>query len=242
MAGNSKTSTLVRHARLDAQDAERAKNIRPMTPHGLKPKDLVGIPWRVAFALQDDGWYLRSDIIWHKPAPMPESVTDRCTRSHEYVFMFSKSARYYYDADAIKERSAESSQERANYGWNGRTGDTKGALTVGARTGSTLHKMKSGQVGMEAMCPTMVNKRDVWTVQTGNCKDAHFAVFPPDLIKPCVLAGCPIGGTVLDPFGGSGTTGMVAIELGRKAILIELNPEYVELAKARCDVTPGLPL
>ena len=205
-------------------------------PDGLKPKDLVGIPWRVAFALQADGWWLRSDIIWAKPNPMPESVTDRPTKSHEYLFLLTKSANYFYDAEAIKE-GAEQSR----------------------------------------------NKRSVWTVATAPYPEAHFATYPPDLVKPCILAGTSAKGccakcgsyrnetktigwqptcecwllnilpspnsdpvitpcTVLDPFAGSGTTGAVALELGRSAILIELNPKYVELIRRRCNVTPGLAL
>ena len=151
-----------------------AKNI------GLKPKDLVGMPWRVAFALQKDGWYLRQDIIWHKPNPMPESVTDRCTKAHEYIFLLSKNAHYYFDQQI----------------W-------------------------------------LRHKRSVWTVTTKPYKEAHFAVFPTDLIEPCIKAGCPRDGYVLDPFGGSGTTGLVADRLGRNATVIELNKDYVEIAEKR---------
>jgi len=222
---------------------------------GLKPKDLVGIPWRVAFALQADGWYLRSDIIWAKPNSMPESVTDRPTKSHEYLFLLSKSARYYYDAKAIAEPANE---------WKGSNFDVARDLLIRPNTGrkqrtngkwSGEHPQSSGHRIVESVAAARANgqdhdspfgetrnKRDVWTVATAPYKEAHFATFPPDLIKPCILAGCPVGGTVLDPFGGSGTTGMVATELGRKAILIELNPKYVEMQRHRCDVTPGLPL
>ncbi|MDA9207052.1 site-specific DNA-methyltransferase [Crocinitomicaceae bacterium] len=191
---------------------------RPNTlGNGLKPKDLIGIPWRVAFALQQDGWYLRQDIIWSKPNPMPESVTDRCTKAHEYIFLLSKKAKYYYDADAVR--------EDATTKYNG--GGCKG------RVGEEGWKRRTEN---EDMCR---NKRSVWTVATQPYSVAHFATFPPDLIKPCILAGCPVGGTVLDPFGGSGTTGMVALELGRNAELIELNPDYVEIIKGRTNVTPG---
>lgn len=201
---------------------------------GLREKNLVGIPWRVAFALQDAGWYLRQDIIWSKPNPMPESCKDRCTKSHEYLFLLTKSPRYYFDAEAIKEPSAESSQERANYGWNG-----KMVFTNGKEIRSQPDPIdKMG----DRWCPENRNKRSVWTVPTACCKDAHFAVFPANLIKPCILAGSPVGGTILDPFGGSGTTGQVALELGRSAILIELNPDYCKLADARTNVTPGLAL
>jgi site-specific DNA-methyltransferase (adenine-specific) len=180
--------------------------------YGLKPKDLIGIPWRVAFALQADGWYLRQDIIWHKPGPMPESVKDRCTKAHEYIFLLSKSERYWFDCDAIKEPAIYA-------------GDNRGARRD-SRRGTRCNSM-SGKTGLYR------NKRSVWTVTTKPYKGAHFATFPPDLIKPCILAGCPEGGTVLDPFGGSGTTGEVAERYGRNSILIELNPAYIELQKQR---------
>ena len=196
----------------------------------LKPKDLIGIPWRVAFALQADGWYLRQDIIWHKPNPMPESVTDRCTKAHEYIFLLAKSPRYYYDAEAVKEQQTESTVARSAYGWNGRTDDNSN----GARTGSTFKRMaESGEKIGTIPADGLRNKRSVWMVSTKPYREAHFATFPPDLIQPCIRAGCPAGGTVLDPFGGSGTTGEVAASEGRKAILIELNPQYVELAHGR---------
>ena len=198
---------------------------------GCKPKDLIGIPWRVAFALQSDGWYLRQDIIWHKPNPMPESVTDRCTKAHEYIFLLAKSPRYYYDAEAVKEKQTESTVARAAYGWNGRTDDNSN----GARTGSTFKRMaESGEKIGTIPADGLRNKRTVWTVSTKPYREAHFATFPPDLIQPCIRAGCPAGGTVLDPFGGSGTTGEVAASEGRNAILVELNPAYVELQKSRC--------
>jgi site-specific DNA-methyltransferase (adenine-specific) len=190
---------------------------------GLKHKDLIGIPWRVAFALQADGWYLRQDIIWHKPNPMPESVTDRCTKAHEYIFLLSKSARYFYDSEAIQEPS---------------TGLTGGKFGSGGKEVGRL-RQDAGRDRPED--DGFRNKRSVWTVNTRPYKSAHFATFPPDLIRPCILAGCPAGGTVLDPFGGSGTTGQVAIEEGRKAILCELNPEYVKLIDRRIgEVTPSL--
>jgi len=184
---------------------------------GLKPKDLIGIPWRVAFALQADGWYLRQDIIWHKPNPMPESVTDRCTKAHEYIFLLSKSAKYWYDNEAIKEPTITKDsnlRDRENAKLNNTPGRTK---MMGLTTNSYETR----------------NKRDVWVVHTKAYKEAHFAVFPSELIQPCILAGCPAGGTVLDPFGGSGTTGMVAETLGRNSILIELNPEYVKIQEHR---------
>ena len=182
---------------------------------GLKPKDLIGIPWRVAFALQADGWYLRSDIIWSKPNPMPESVTDRPTKAHEYLFLLSKSERYYYDADAIAEDAV------------------KGAAGSSFNEGKTA----THQLGRSSAAPRIDaetrNRRTVWTVATQPFKGAHFATFPPALIEPCILAGCPKDGTVLDPFGGAGTTGLVADRLGRDAILCELNPAYAAMAEDR---------
>jgi DNA modification methylase len=277
---------------------------------GLKPKDLVGIPWRVAFALQADGWYLRSDIIWSKPNPMPESVTDRPTKAHEYLFLLTKSPRYFYDAEAIKEAPSQQSVEWNKY-QHPRADDSPHSLQGSSQNNGRIQTKESGR-----------NKRSVWTVATAPYPEAHFATYPPDLIKPCILAGtsakgccakcgapweriieidrignslsnpeklnclaseglirgglenrrlgpviqdstktlgwqptceCAIPGfhgamydtapcTVLDPFAGSGTTGAVALELGRKAILIELNPKYVELINQRCNVTMGLQL
>lgn len=188
---------------------------------GLKSKDLIGIPWRVAFALQADGWYLRQDIIWHKPNPMPESVRDRCTKSHEYIFLLSKSPRYYYDHEAIKEPVAASTLSRlAQAGLSEQLGS-------GRVPGKTNGNMKAVGDGKKR------NRRSVWTVTTKPFKGAHFATYPPDLIEPCILAGCPEGGTVLDPFGGSGTTAGVALAHNRKAILCELNPEYASLVPDR---------
>ncbi len=194
-------------------------------PDGLKAKDLVGVPWRVAFALQADGWYLRSDIIWHKPNPMPESVTDRPTKSHEYLFLLSKKQNYYYDAEAIKEES--SYVHRRSDAPVSRNG-----------AGRNDYDRQVGDLGQEGTR----NKRTVWTVATAPYPEGHFATFPPDLIKPCIMAGCPVGGTVLDPFAGSGTTGMVALELGRKAVLIELSESYCTLINDRTNVTSGLQL
>jgi DNA modification methylase len=186
----------------------------------LKPKDLVGIPWRVAFALQADGWYLRSDIIWHKPNPMPESVTDRPTKAHEYIFLLSKSERYYYDADAIRE------PHKTNL-------PVVDKHKAGAYTDKHLDNQEADPFGSVGYHPKGRNKRTVWTVSTKPFSGTHFATFPEELIEPCILAGCPVGGTVLDPFFGAGTTGLVAVKLDRKYIGIELNPEYVKLAKER---------
>ncbi len=185
---------------------------------GYKSKDLIGIPWMMAFALRADGWYLRQDIIWHKPNPMPESVQDRCTKSHEYIFLLSKSQKYYYDADAIKEQSTSKS-EGIRFGGNkyGDDDDPKFAT-------------KSGNVSKEY---DKANKRSVWTVTTKPYAGAHFAVFPSDLIEPCILAGAPVGGIVLDPFMGSGTTAQVAQNLGRQYLGCELNPEYKTLQDNR---------
>lgn len=181
---------------------------------GLADKQLLGIPWRVAFALQADGWYLRQDIIWHKPNPMPESVKDRCTKAHEYIFLLSKGPRYYFDAEAIREPEV-----------------------CGRVRGPALHpdtKSTNGNGGLSSrVSDGKRNRRDVWTVPSRPFKGAHFATFPPDLIEPCVLAGCRPGGTVFDPFGGAGTTALVANRHGRNAVLCELNPEYVKMAHLR---------
>jgi DNA modification methylase len=191
-ARNGNNGTLV--------DSGLAKNRMASTFAGtsVKHKDLVGIPWRVAFALQADGWYLRQDIIWHKPNPMPESVRDRCTKAHEYIFLMTKKPNYYFDNEAIK---VESKQD------------------LGTRDRVNAYEK--------------ANKRSVWSVNVKPYKEAHFATYPAELIEPCVLAGCPVGGTVLDPFGGSGTTAQVAVEHGRNAILCELNPEYIKLINKR---------
>jgi site-specific DNA-methyltransferase (adenine-specific) len=190
-------------------------------PPGYKQKDLVGIPWMVAFALRADGWYLRQDIIWAKNNPMPESVKDRCTRSHEYLFLCTKSAKYYFDSEAMQEPCV------------------KGAA------GSTFNKGKTAihQLGRssskERVDTETRNRRSVWTVNTRPYKGAHFATYPPELIRPCILAGTKPGDIVLDPFGGSGTSGEVALELGRRAILCELNPDYLKLCGERTSKEKG---
>ena len=194
---------------------------RPTT--GLKSKDLIGIPWRVAFALQADGWYLRQDIIWHKPNPMPESVRDRCTKAHEYLFLLSKSERYYFDTEATQEPAA---------GGTSKGDGTRLAKAAIARTGGVI----SGGTAKSTLGTSAAeyrNKRSVWTVPTRPYSGAHFATFPPALIEPCALAGCPPGGVVLDPFGGAGTTGLVAAQHGRVGVLCEINPEYVDIAERR---------
>jgi len=279
-----------------AADTQRPKlaSGHGLRTNSLKPKDLVGIPWRVAFALQADGWYLRQDIIWAKPNPMPESVRDRCTKAHEYLFLLAKSERYYFDAEAIQEPFAESSIARLEQpgleqqaGSDRVPGKTNGPMkavgrhlpgnkthkgTTAYEQGAEEHRTKAGLVAyaerQRAAAPASYrgstftkgktasvkptvgqgdrveaagrNKRSVWTVTTQPFKEAHFATFPPALIEPCILAGCPEGGTVLDPFGGAGTTGLVADRLGRNAILIELNPSYAEMARKR--ITGDAPL
>jgi len=184
---------------------------------GCKPKDLIGIPWMLAFALRADGWYLRQDIIWHKPNPMPESVQDRCTKSHEYIFLLSKSPKYYYDIDAIKEEAHTTDNSDRNRD-ESRLNNTPGRTRMAGLT--TNHYETK-------------NKRSVWTVTTKPYEGAHFAVFPTDLIEPCILAGAPVGGVVLDPFMGSGTTAQVSQDLGRKYLGCELNPAYQSLQKKR---------
>ena len=200
---------------------------------GLKPKDLVGIPWRVAFALQSDGWYLRSDIIWHKPNPMPESVTDRPTKSHEYIFLMSKRERYYYDADAIKEDCLSGPSDiKKMLESLPRIGGKHKILTDPLSKASSLTNIGQKRAVGD---PSGRNKRSVWTVATQPFSGAHFATFPPELIKPCIKAGCPEQGIVLDPFMGSGTTAEVCCNHGRQYIGIELNPEYIVLAQDRID-------
>jgi DNA modification methylase len=239
------------------------------TPHGrvvaggtLKPKDLIGTPWRLAFALQADGWWLRDCVIWHKPNPMPSSVKSRCTFSYEYVFMLAKSEKYFFDHTAIMEPIAETSKKRyAQKTINQQQGGPKQDAYEAGQTGQPTksrrpneivqslakqHKQdalgKRSYTGFNEMpfveaseTATMRAKRNVWTIPTQPVKEAHFATFPERLVEPCILAGCPVGGTVLDPFGGSGTTGLVAKRLGRNAILIELNTEYAAMARQRID-------
>jgi DNA modification methylase len=201
------------------QDHMAAQRFTKAPPPDCKPKDLVGVPWRLAFALQADGWYLRADIIWTKPNPMPESVTDRPTKAHEYIFLLSKAARYFYDADAVREPAEygrrEWSSVRGNLASVGING-VRGHATVGGGDPSTGR-----------------NLRSVWTIPSAPFPDAHFATFPPALASRCILAGCPAGGTVLDPFAGSGTVGEVAERLGRHSVLVELSPAYVAMAKRR---------
>lgn len=228
---------------------------------GYKQKDLIGVPWMCAFALRADGWWLRQDIIWHKPASMPESVNDRCTKSHEYIFLLSKSQKYYFDQESIKENAKGSSIERLKRGWNGNQerdyiNGPQNHLHKYFETSKKQyqpHENIKGNMDERGVTRTTaglnfrskekyekVNKRDVWTVNLQPLKDEHFAAFPQKLIEPMIKAGCPEGGLVLDPFMGSGTTGIVARKLGRNFIGIELNPKYVELANNRIKKKLGI--
>jgi DNA modification methylase len=223
--GSSTKSTLAGYTGENCKQARM--NEQPTTrkaPDGLKPKDLVGIPWRVAFALQSDGWYLRQDIIWHKPNPMPESVKDRCTKAHEYVFLLSKSERYYYDAEAISEEAVCA-------------GVPQSFDTPYKNAGRGSGKKPSGneKPGSVPVVYNTRNRRSVWTITTKPYSGAHFAVMPADLVKPCIMAGCREGGVVLDPFSGSGTTAMVARSLSCRYVGIELNPKYVEISLKRLE-------
>jgi DNA modification methylase len=202
-----------------SKEAAEGRGGKAIKVDGIKSKDLIGIPWMLAFALRADGWYLRQDIIWHKPNPMPESVQDRCTKAHEYIFLLTKSQKYYYDHVSIKEplkgepetRNKNAEGYQADYAHGDRF--SKGERVFGA--------------------DGLANKRSVWTVTTKPYEGAHFAVFPQDLIEPCIMAGAPVGGVVLDPFMGSGTTAQVAQHLGRKYLGCELNPEYKPLQDKR---------
>lgn len=216
---------------------------------GLKPKELIGIPWMVAFALRAEGWCLRQDIVWHKPNPMPESVKDRCTRSHEYIFMFAKSSRYHYDADAIAEDAIYAGLANQDDRGFKNPRSFKGKHRAGYRSSDKQRGHSRRHAGFNERWDKMEkaqqgsgkrNKRSVWSVATRPFAEAHFATFPPDLIEPAILAGCPEGGMVLDPFGGAGTTGLVADRLGRDAILIELNPDYAAIAERRLRGDAGL--
>lgn len=212
--------------------------------HGaLPPKNLLGIPWKLAFKLQDRGWYLRQDIIWAKSNPMPESVKDRCTKSHEYIFLLSKSPHYYYDAETISEPIADSSikryaqdiaSQKGSYAY-GKNGNMKAVLPrYGGKkytnNPDVFYRTKSGSA--YKFRPKR-NKRDVWSVATKPYKGAHYAVFPENLVEPCVMAGCPAGGTVLDPFCGASTVGVVCARFDREYIGIDVNAEYIRISKER---------
>lgn len=244
----------------EKQATNAGANLGKLTvPEGLKAKDLIGIPWRVAFALQADGWYLRQDIIWHKPNPMPESVRDRCTKAHEYVFLLSKSERYFYDLEAMQEPAtaehlAGNKSHKAQTAYE--AGDerlrTKAGLTAYCeRQRSKRDSFKRDDSKRAEVIPGQTvgthradreesdydtatrNKRSVWTIATKPFSEAHFATMAPELAETCIKAGCPEGGTVLDPFGGAGTTGLVADQLQRDAVLCELNAEYIAIARRR---------
>ncbi len=245
-AGGLEGGSILSARQITAHPKQTQTGSLKRTP-GCKPKDLIGIPWMLAFALRADGWWLRQDIIWNKPNPMPESVTDRCTKAHEYVFLLTKSARYFYDADAVKE-PAITGDERRPYGSEGSwklDGRPAGARPNGRPRQSGQQK-KQDEMGQQlggylgSNDPfDLRNKRSVWTIATQPFSEAHFATMAPELAETCIKAGCPKGGTVLDPFGGAGTTGLVADRLQRNAVLIELNPEYAAMAERRINTDRG---
>lgn len=206
---------------IDPKLPQRQQSHRPRDPEGVKPKDLIGIPWMVAFAMRADGWFLRQDIIWSKPNPMPESVRDRCTKAHEYLFLLSKSPRYYFDAEAIAEPVASSTTDRLG---QPSIENQAGSSRVPGKTNGNMKAVGNGETR---------NRRSVWTVTTKPFKGAHFATFPVDLIEPCILAGSRAGDTVLDPFMGAGTTAVAASMHGRHWVGCELNPEYHAIATER---------
>ena len=221
--------------RIDAQNSVP----RLGNPDGCKTKDLIGVPWTLAFALRARGWYLRQDIIWNKPNAMPESVKDRCTKSHEYIFLLSKSKKYYFDYKQIQEDATTKENRPAGvirnrkYGYNSKQNRHPEAYLM---TGQS----KQGEVSADDMPTGKRNKRDVWSVNTKPDTNAHFAVFPEELIRPCILAGCPKGGVVLDPFMGSGTTARVARTCGRNYIGFELNPDYIAIASKKTVVSEDM--
>ena len=214
-------ATSQRKGRSNVEAQEKRSSMKP--PAGLKPKDLIGIPWMLAFALRADGWYLRQDIIWHKPNPMPESVRDRCTKAHEYIFMLSKSERYFYDSEAVKEPAVSTAP--SGNGFAGRQGGSERVGPQSGGAGTDEHWQPGG----------MRNRRSVWSVATTHYAGAHFATFPEKLIEPCILAVSRPGDIVLDPFMGSGTTAAVAIQHGRQYLGCELNAEYGALQAERID-------
>jgi len=216
-----------------APGVDRARHHAP--PAGYKNKDLIGIPWMVAFALRADGWYLRSEIVWAKPNPMPESVTDRPTRAHEQIFLLTKRPSYYFDAQAIREPAVSPFDDGATWEERKAAGATWGNVENPKSGGGTQRAVLGAGVSAHLGDGRTRNRRDVWTVATRPFADAHFATFPPDLIEPCVLAGAPRGGVVLDPFAGAGTTGLVAVRAGREFVGVELNPDYAALARERIE-------
>jgi DNA modification methylase len=240
--GGGQVEQTVRNSN-DYVNAGQSKGKSRKAPTGLKPKDLIGIPWMVAFALRSSGWYLRQDIIWHKPNPMPESVTDRCTKSHEYIFLLSKSSKYYYDHESIKTEIQDSSVKRLlqnieNQNGSSRVPGKKNGNMKAVANGQPCYQYNDGHSGYLNSDGTlrgngMANKKSVWTVTTKPFSEAHFATFPQDLIVDCIKAGCPEGGTVLDPFMGAGTTALVAKKLDRNYIGFELNQDYIKIAEKR---------
>jgi DNA modification methylase len=225
-AGMTKADSIAPHVASRTAHARRSSQVPP----GLKHKDLIGIPWMLAFALRADGWYLRQDIIWHKPNPMPESVTDRCTKSHEYLFLLSKGSRYYFDNEAVREASA----------YPRGPGNVRPLMRLpGERLSGTNANVRGSlhEIGRREMR----NRRSVWTVATRPYKGAHFATFPPALIEPCIRAGSRAGDIVLDPFMGSGTTAAVALQLGRQYLGCELNPDYEPLQRERIEASAAPP-
>lgn len=235
-SGGRKTTTLQSVRKPKSKEIEKSKQkyldgliVRPPIQNGIKEKDLLMIPNRVAIALQEAGWYIRSEIIWHKPNPMPESVRDRPTSCHEKIWLITKSKKYYYDADAIREPLAASSLSRLNQNIKNQKGSIR--ANGGMKSNGNMKAVGNKETR---------NKRNVWTITTKPFKDAHFATFPKDLIEPCIKAGCPEGGIVLDPFGGSGTTGIVSALNNRNAILIELNQKYIDIVNKRIDKELGL--
>jgi DNA modification methylase len=229
--GDSYATTINGRKAKDVKNDDRMFVDKPFSTiqGSIKPKDLVMIPNRIAIALQDAGWYIRSEIIWHKPNPMPESVRDRPTSAHEKIWLITKSKKYYYDADSIREPLASTSLTRLNQDIKNQKGSTRG--NGGMKSNGNMKAVGNLETK---------NKRNVWTITTKPCKEAHFATFPKDLIEPCIKAGCPEGGIVLDPFGGSGTTGIVASQNNRNAILIELNKDYIDIANKRIHKELGL--
>lgn len=226
----------------------RTRDTKMLKSQGLKNKDLIGIPWMLAFALRADGWYLRQDIIWHKPNPMPESVRDRCIKAHEYVFLLSKSPKYFYDNEAIKEPAIYALNSGDNrppgivrdrlYGYDSKEAVLRGRVVSESANGITIRHPNGKHGDMQQSPKTIVdmkNKRSVWSIAPRPFKGAHFAVFPPALVEPCILAGSKVGDTIIDPFGGSGTSGGVALKYGRNAVLLELSQEYADIFPSRVE-------
>jgi len=245
-------------SKIRKQTTNKGANIdRPTKIVGLKPKDLIGIPWMVAFALRSSGWYLRQDIIWHKPNPMPESVTDRCTKSHEYIFLLSKSAKYYYDYEAIKTEISDTTIKRLMQDTRWQEGSDRvpgktngkmkavGTLRKGYEHRGTGDKKLGSHSGNYAADGSiigggMANKKSVWTVTTKPFSEAHFATFPQDLIVDCIKAGCPENGIILDPSMAAASTALVARKLNRNFLGVELNQEYIKIANKRLNSKLGM--